>query len=62
LTGCEAEIVRLYFGLGYEHPLTLEEIGERFNLTRERIRQIKVKALQRLRHVSRSEALRKFLG
>jgi RNA polymerase primary sigma factor len=62
LTGHEAEIVRLYFGLGYEHPLTLEEIGERFNLTRERIRQIKEKALQRLRHVSRSGALRKFLG
>lgn len=57
----EAEIVRLYFGLGYEHPLTLEEIGERFNLTRERIRQIKEKALRRLRHVSRSRALRAFL-
>jgi RNA polymerase primary sigma factor len=57
----EAEIVRLYFGLGYEHPLTLEEIGERFNLTRERIRQIKEKALRRLRHVSRSKALRAFL-
>ncbi len=62
LTVREAEIVRLYFGLDYEHPLTLEEIGERFNLTRERIRQIKEKALQRLRHVSRSGALRKFLG
>ena len=62
LTGREAEIVRLYFGLGYEHPLTLEKIGERFNLTRERIRQIKERALQRLRHVSRSGALRKFLG
>lgn len=57
----EAEIVRLYFGLGHEHPLTLEEIGERFNLTRERIRQIKEKALRRLRHASRSRALRPFL-
>jgi len=62
LTGREAEILRLYFGLGQRHPLTLEEIGERFNLTRERIRQIKEKALRRLGHVSRSGALRKFLG
>jgi len=62
LTKREAEILRLYFGLGQEHPLTLEEIGERFNLTRERIRQIKEKALRRLRHVSRSKALRAFLA
>ena len=62
LTKREAEILRLYFGLGQEHPLTLEEIGERFNLTRERIRQIKEKALRRLRHVSRSKALRTFLA
>jgi RNA polymerase primary sigma factor len=62
LTGREAEILRLYFGLGQRHPLTLEEIGEHFNLTRERIRQIKEKALQRLRYFSRSSALRKFLG
>jgi len=64
LTKREAEIVRLYFGLGHpdQSGLTLEEIGERFNLTRERIRQIKVKALGRLRHVSRSKALRIFLG
>ncbi len=62
LTKREAEIVQLYFGLGQEPPLTLEEIGERFNLTRERIRQIKEKALRRLRYYSRSGALRKFLG
>jgi RNA polymerase primary sigma factor len=61
LTKREAQILKLYYGLGYEHPMTLEEIGERFNLTRERIRQIKEKALQRLRHASRSKALRKFL-
>ncbi len=61
LTKREAEIVRLYFGLGNGHALTLEEIGERFNLTRERIRQIKEKALRRLRHTSRSKALRTFL-
>ncbi|MBN1352265.1 sigma-70 family RNA polymerase sigma factor [candidate division KSB1 bacterium] len=58
----EAEVVRLYFGIGYEHPLTLEEIGEKFRLTRERVRQIKEKALRRLRHTSRSKALRAFLG
>ncbi len=62
LTKREAEVVRLYFGLGQEHPLTLEEIGERFNLTRERVRQIKEKAIRRLRHTSRSRALRAFLG
>ncbi len=58
----EAEVVRLYFGLGLETPLTLEEIGEKFQLTRERVRQIKEKALRRLRHVSRSKPLRGFLG
>ncbi|MBI5060058.1 RNA polymerase sigma factor RpoD/SigA [candidate division KSB1 bacterium] len=58
----EAEVVRLYFGLGREHPLTLEEIGELFKLTRERVRQIKEKALRRLRHASRSKALRTYLG
>jgi RNA polymerase primary sigma factor len=58
----EAEVVRLYFGLNREHPLTLEEIGEKFSLTRERVRQIKEKALRRLRHTSRSKALRTYLG
>ncbi|TAE27279.1 MAG: sigma-70 family RNA polymerase sigma factor [Candidatus Kapaibacterium sp.] len=58
----EAEVVRLYFGLDNEHSLTLEEIGERFNLTRERVRQIKEKAIRRLRHASRSKALRAYLG
>jgi RNA polymerase primary sigma factor len=58
----EAEVIRLYFGLGMENPLTLEEIGEKFCLTRERVRQIKEKALRRLRHTSRSKALRSFLG
>ncbi|MBU0509261.1 RNA polymerase sigma factor RpoD/SigA [bacterium] len=62
LTPREAEVVRLYFGLGREHPLTLEEIGELFKLTRERVRQIKEKALRRLRHTSRSKALRTYLG
>ncbi len=58
----EAEVVRLYFGLNREHPLTLEEIGEKFNLTRERVRQIKEKAIRRLRHTSRSKTLRSYLG
>ncbi len=58
----EAEVIRLYFGLSMEHPLTLEEIGQRFQLTRERVRQIKEKALRRLRHNSRSNLLRKYLG
>ncbi|RQV99609.1 MAG: sigma-70 family RNA polymerase sigma factor [Calditrichaeota bacterium] len=57
----EAMILRLYFGLGQDRPLNLEEIGERFNLTRERIRQIKEKAIRRLRHASRSHALRGYL-
>ncbi|MFC1492913.1 RNA polymerase sigma factor RpoD/SigA [candidate division KSB1 bacterium] len=62
LTRREAEVVKLYFGLEQEHPLTLEEIGEQFNLTRERVRQIKEKAIRRLRHASRSRALRAYLG
>jgi RNA polymerase primary sigma factor len=62
LSDREAEVIRLYFGLGREHSLTLEEIGEKFNLTRERVRQIKEKAIRRLRHASRSKALRAYLG
>jgi len=58
----EAEVISLYFGLNKEHSLTLEEIGERFNLTRERVRQIKEKAIRRLRHASRSKNLRAYLG
>ncbi len=58
----EREVVKLYFGIGYEHPLTLEEIGEKFKLTRERVRQIKEKAIRKLRHHSRSKALRAYLG
>ena len=62
LTKREARVIRLYFGLGRERALTLEEIGEQFRLTRERVRQIKEKAIQRLRHVSRSRALKLYLG
>jgi RNA polymerase primary sigma factor len=62
LTKREAEVIRLYFGIGREHSLTLEEIGERFDLTRERVRQIKEKALRKLRHHNKSAALRVYLG
>ena len=58
----EAEVIKLYFGINSEHAATLEEIGERFNLTRERVRQIKEKALIRLRHTSRSKNLKAYLG
>ena len=58
----ESQVIKLYFGLDSEHSLTLEEIGEKFNLTRERVRQIKEKAILRLRHASRSKALRAYLG
>ena len=62
LTPREADVIRLYFGLGNQHPMTLEEIGETFDLTRERVRQIKEKAIRRLAHKTRSEPLRVYLG
>jgi len=62
LTPREADVVRLYFGLGDQHPMTLEEIGETFELTRERVRQIKEKAIRRLKHTSRSKILKTYLG
>jgi RNA polymerase primary sigma factor len=58
----EAKILRLYFGLDEAEPMTLEDIGAALNITRERVRQIKEKALSRLRHVSRARALESFLG
>jgi RNA polymerase primary sigma factor len=62
LTQREADVIALYFGLNGEHAMTLEEIGEKFRLTRERVRQIKEKATRRLRHSSRSKTLKSFLG
>ena len=62
LTQREADVIKLYFGLNGEHSMTLEEIGEKFNLTRERVRQIKEKAIRRLRHTSRSKTLKPYLG
>ncbi|MFA6923476.1 MAG: sigma-70 family RNA polymerase sigma factor [Bacteroidales bacterium] len=62
LTSREADVIRYYFGLNGMHPLTLEEIGEKFDLTRERVRQIKEKAIRRLKHTSRSKMLKSYLG
>ena len=58
----EREVIRMYFGIGQSYALTLNEIGEEFGLTRERVRQIKEKAIRRLRHRSRSRKLRQYLG
>jgi RNA polymerase primary sigma factor len=62
LTEREANIIRLYFGLNSKNPYTLEEIGEEFGLTRERVRQIKEKAVRRLKHTPRSKILKTYLG
>lgn len=62
LTPKEAEVVQLYFGINVEREYTLDEIARKYRLTRERVRQIKEKALFRLRHQSRSKALRQYLG
>ena len=62
LTEREAEVIRLYFGLNKEHSLTLEEIGEKFNLTRERVRQIKEKAIRRLQRNPKTKNLKAYLG
>ena len=62
LTDKEREIIRLFFGIGMNHGLTLEEIGAKFSLTRERVRQIKEKAIRKLRHTSRNKLLKAYLG
>ena len=62
LTDREADVIRLYFGLSSKHAMTLEEIGEKFDLTRERVRQIKEKGIRRLKHTSRSKILKTYLG
>jgi RNA polymerase primary sigma factor len=61
LTGREGDVIRLYFGLGGNQPHTLEEIGRKFDLTRERVRQIKEKAIRRLKHAGRGRSLRTYL-
>ncbi len=62
LTDKERDVINLYFGLGMNHGLTLEEIATKFDLTRERVRQIKEKAIRRLKHTSRSKLLKAYLG
>jgi len=62
LTSRESDVIAFYFGLNGYEAMTLEEIGEKFNLTRERVRQIKEKATRRLRHSSRSKTLKSYLG
>ena len=62
LTEKERDVVNLYYGIGMPHGLTLEEIGAKFDLTRERVRQIKEKAIRRLKHTSRSKLLKSYLG
>ncbi len=62
LTERQKEVIRFFFGIGVDHPLSLEDIGERFNLTRERVRQIKDKAITKLRSTSRCKLLKGYLG
>ena len=62
LTERERDVIKLFFGIGLNHGLTLEEIGAKFDLTRERVRQINEKAIRRLRHSSRSKLLKAYLG
>ncbi len=62
LTERQKEVIRYFFGIGVDHALSLEDIGERYNLTRERVRQIKDKAINKLRTVSRCKLLRPYLG
>ena len=58
----ESKVLKLYFGLGMKHPFTLEEIGEELRLTRERVRQIKEKAIKRIQFTTRCKILRTYLG
>jgi len=62
LTLREGEVVKLYFGLNGKYPLSLDEIGVKFDLTRERVRQIKEKAIRRMKHTSRSKMLKSYLA
>ena len=62
LTEKERDVINLYYGIGLNHGLTLDEIGDKFDLTRERVRQIKEKAIRRLKHTSRSKLLQVYLG
>ena len=62
LTNRQCDVIKLYFGIGVEHPESLEDIGDKFGLTRERVRQIKDKAINKLRSTTRSKLLKQYLG
>ena len=62
LTDRQYDVIKLYFGIGIEHPMSLEDIGDKFGLTRERVRQIKDKAINKLRSTSKSKLLKNYLG
>ena len=62
LTDRQCDVIKLYFGIGVEHPMSLEDIGDKFGLTRERVRQIKDKAINKLRSTTRSKLLKQYLG
>ena len=62
LTERQWDVIKLYFGIGVEHPMSLEDIGDKFGLTRERVRQIKDKAINKLRSANRSKLLKHYLG
>jgi RNA polymerase primary sigma factor len=62
LSNRESKVLKLYFGLGMKHPFTLEEIGEELSLTRERVRQIKEKAIKRIQYTTRCRILKSYLG
>src|SRR5690606_29538373 len=62
LTDRQKEVICYFFGIGIDHPMSLEDIGDKFNLTRERVRQIKDKAIDKLRNPQRADMLRAFLG
>jgi RNA polymerase primary sigma factor len=62
LTDRQRDVIKLYFGINVEHPMSLEDIGEKFSLTRERVRQIKDKAITKLRTASRCQLLKSYLG
>ncbi len=62
LTDRQQDVIRFFFGIGVDHPMSLEDIGDRFNLTRERVRQIKDKAITKLRSTNRCKLLRTYLG
>ncbi len=62
LTDRQMDVIKLYFGIGVQHPMSLEDIGDKFGLTRERVRQIKDKAINKLRSANRSKLLKHYLG